>query len=98
MERGQYPIPNKNILTTRTKREPAIATGHTSMSPNPQPEPDRDQLEAATDQAIAVCGGGARDAVKALIFASEFLESEVCELTLNRRPSRPYTSYKTADP
>jgi stage V sporulation protein SpoVS len=49
------------------------------MSVNPQPEPDRDRLEAATDQAIAACGG-ARDAVKALIVANEFLESEVCEL------------------
>ena len=45
---------------------------------NPQPELDR--LEAATDQAIAACGGNARDAVKALIVANEFLESEVCEL------------------
>jgi hypothetical protein len=41
-------------------------------------EPDR--LEVATDQAIAACGGNARDAVKALIVANEFLESEVCEL------------------
>ena len=45
---------------------------------NPQPEPDR--LEAAADEAIAACGGNARDAVKALIVANEFLESEVCEL------------------
>ena len=43
-----------------------------------QAEPDR--LEAATEQAIAACGGNARDAVKALIVANEFLESEVCEL------------------
>jgi hypothetical protein len=42
--------------------------------------PDPDRLEAATDQAIAACGGNARDAVKALIIANEFLESEVCEL------------------
>ena len=42
--------------------------------------PDPDQLEAATDQAIAACGGNARDAVKALIVANEFLETEVCEL------------------
>ena len=42
--------------------------------------PDPDQLEAATDQAIAACGGNARDAVKALIVANDFLESEVCEL------------------
>jgi hypothetical protein len=48
------------------------------MSANPQPEPDR--LEVATDQAITACGGNARDAVKALIVANEYLESEVCEL------------------
>jgi hypothetical protein len=48
--------------------------------PNKQPTSDPDQLEAVTDQAIAACGGDARDAVKALIVANEFLESEVCEL------------------
>jgi hypothetical protein len=37
-------------------------------------------LEAATDQAIAASGGNARDAVKTLILANEYLESEVCEL------------------
>jgi hypothetical protein len=42
------------------------------------PEPDR--LEAATDHAIAACGGNARDAVKALILANEFLEAQVREL------------------
>ncbi len=47
-------------------------------APNPQPELDR--LEAAADQAIAACGGDVRDALKALIVANEFLESEVCEL------------------
>jgi hypothetical protein len=41
-------------------------------------EPDR--LEAATDEAIAACGGDARDAVKALIVANEFLEAQVEEL------------------
>jgi hypothetical protein len=45
------------------------------MSANPQPEPDR--LEVATDRAIAACGGDARDAVKALIVANEFLEAQV---------------------
>jgi len=39
-----------------------------------------DRLEAATDEAIAACGGNVRDAVKALIVANEFLELEVCEL------------------
>jgi hypothetical protein len=46
--------------------------------PECQPEPDR--LEIATDQAIAACGGDARQAVKALIVASEFLEAEVKQL------------------
>jgi hypothetical protein len=51
------------------------------MSANLQPDPDdRDRLEAATDEAIVACGGDARDAVKALILANEFLEKEVCEL------------------
>jgi stage V sporulation protein SpoVS len=46
----------------------------------PDPPAVADRLEAATDQAIAACDGNARDAVKALIVANEFLESEVCEL------------------
>jgi hypothetical protein len=46
----------------------------------PNPEADSDQLEAATDQAIAACGGNARDAVKALIVATEFLEAEMKQL------------------
>ena len=46
----------------------------------PNFQADADQLEAATDQAIAACGGNAREAVRALIVANEFLESEVCEL------------------
>jgi hypothetical protein len=44
------------------------------------PQGDADQLEASTDQAIAACFGDAREAVKALIVANEFLETEVCEL------------------
>jgi hypothetical protein len=47
-------------------------------APNSQANADR--LEAATDQAIATCGGDARDAVKALIVANEFLEAQVEEL------------------
>jgi hypothetical protein len=46
----------------------------------PNLQADADQLEAATDQAIAACGGNAREAVRALIVANEYLESEVCEL------------------
>jgi hypothetical protein len=46
----------------------------------PQIHTEQDRFEAAADEAIAACGGDARDAVKALIVANEFLESEVCEL------------------
>jgi hypothetical protein len=38
----------------------------------PNPQSDADQLEAAADQAIAACGGDAREAVKALLVANEF--------------------------
>jgi hypothetical protein len=48
--------------------------------PKSQPTSEPDRLEAATDQAIAACGGNARDAVKALIVANEFLEGRVAEL------------------
>jgi hypothetical protein len=37
------------------------------------------QLDAAADQAIAACGGDAREAVKALLVANEFLEREIEE-------------------
>jgi hypothetical protein len=52
------------------------------MPQNAAPDPPAvaDQLEAATDEAIAACGGNAREAVRALIVANEFLESEVREL------------------
>jgi hypothetical protein len=49
-----------------------------SAAPNPQADADR--LEAAADEAIAACRGNVRDALKAMIVANEFLESEVCEL------------------
>jgi hypothetical protein len=68
-------------LTTGTKQEQypdRRQRALNSMSPDPQPQPD--QLELATDQAIAACGGDARQAVKALIVANEYLEQEVCEL------------------
>lgn len=40
---------------------------------------DAGRLDAAVDQAIAVCGGNAREAVEALIVANEFLEREIEE-------------------
>ena len=47
--------------------------------PNPE-QSDTDPLEAAADQAIATCGGDAREAVKALIVANHFLETELEKL------------------
>ena len=45
-------------------------------------EPNRqdDGLEAAVDQAIAACDGDMRAAIRALIVANNYLESEVGEL------------------
>ena len=43
--------------------------------PNPE-QSDADQLEAAADLAIATCGGDAREAIKALIVANHFFETE----------------------
>jgi len=37
-------------------------------------------LEAAVDQAIAACDGDMRAAIRALIVANNYLESEVAEL------------------
>ena len=51
------------------------------MSSRSQPETEVDDgLEAAVDQAIAACGGDLRSAVRALIVANEYLETEVGEL------------------
>jgi hypothetical protein len=51
------------------------------MSSGSQPNAqDADGLDAAVDQAIAVCGGDMRSTIRALIVANEYLESEVTEL------------------
>lgn len=36
-----------------------------------------DELEAATDETIALCGGDARAAVRALLVANAYLEDEL---------------------
>jgi len=46
------------------------------LKPNEQ---DNGQ-EAAVNQAIAVCDGDMREAIRALIVANNFLESEISEL------------------
>ena len=45
-----------------------------------RPNQRDDGLEAAVDEAIAACGGDPRAAVRALIVANNFLESEMAEL------------------
>ena len=51
------------------------------MSSGSQPNAqDTDGLEAAVDQAIAARGGDMRSAIRALIVANEYLETEVGEL------------------
>jgi len=41
---------------------------------------DDDGLETAIDQAIAACDGDMRSAIRALIVANNYLESEISEL------------------
>jgi hypothetical protein len=48
-------------------------------SSEPSAQPD-DGLESAVDQAISACGGDVRATIRALIAASDYLESEVGEL------------------
>jgi hypothetical protein len=50
------------------------------MSSVSQPNEQDDGLEAAVDQAIAVCDGDMRAAVRAPIVANIHLESEIAEL------------------
>jgi hypothetical protein len=42
--------------------------------------PQTDPYEQACDQAIAMCDGNLRSAIKALIMVSEYLEAELHEL------------------
>jgi stage V sporulation protein SpoVS len=65
----------KGLEHNRNKRvRPAMAANLEPESAHP------DRLETAADQAIAACGGSAREAVKALIVANEFLEAQGAEL------------------
>ena len=59
------------------------------MSCVSQPDEQDDGLEAAVYQAIAVCDGDPRAAVRALIVANNFLESEISEL--KKAVSHAYT-------
>lgn len=63
---------------------PSLTTDQ-AMSSSSQPKSDAkseasDALEAAVDQAISACDGDLRAAIRALIVANDYLESEVAEL------------------
>jgi hypothetical protein len=59
------------------------------MSSVSEPKEQDDRLEDAVDQAIAACEGDSRAAVRALIVANHFLESEMAEL--KKAVSHAYT-------
>jgi hypothetical protein len=59
------------------------------MSSVSKPNEQDDGLDAAVEQAIAVCDGDMRAAIRALIVANNFLESEISEL--KKAVSRAYT-------
>jgi hypothetical protein len=46
----------------------------------PETTPEVADLDLAADQAIAACGGDARETVKALLVANDFLERQLDEL------------------
>lgn len=59
------------------------------MSSASKPNEQDDELDAAVEQAIAVCNGDMRGAIRALIVANNFLESEISEL--KKAVSHAYT-------
>ena len=50
------------------------------MAESAAPFATNDHYEQACDQAIAMCGGNLRGAIKALIMANEYMEAELQEL------------------
>jgi len=59
------------------------------MSSVSKPNEQDDGLEAAVDQAIALCDGDIRATVRALIVTNNYLESEITEL--KKSVSHAYT-------
>jgi len=59
------------------------------MSSVLKPNEQDDELEAAVEQAIAVCDGDPRAAIRALIVANSLLESEIADL--RKAVSHAYT-------
>jgi len=57
-------------------------------STSEQPGPAPTDLDAATDQAMAACGGDARETMKTLIVANDFLEASSTGSGGRCRPAR----------
>jgi hypothetical protein len=68
----------KNINFVTTRYSPAKA--EVFAMAEFVPLASNDHYEQACDQAIAMCGGNMRGAIKALIMANEYLEHELEEL------------------
>jgi hypothetical protein len=75
----------------------------TNPAPSDSPEPDpAEALEAEIDQAISLCGGDVRAALRATLIANAYLEAEIERLTEAvssgfargriRRPAKPRSS------
>jgi hypothetical protein len=77
------------------------ATGRTAMSEPVHIFPN-DPYERACDQAIAMCNGSTRGAIKALIMANEYLETELQELQASVSKgftrARPSEAGESAEP
>ena len=70
---SQGPNDFRNWHISDMARCPALVR-YARQSGHPQ------RLDAAADQAVAACGGDAREAVKALIVANHFLETDLEKL------------------
>jgi hypothetical protein len=66
-------------LSSSPQSIPQAESKDFAMSEAAQPS-DNHRYEQACDQAIMMCGGNMRGAIKALIMANEYLENEVQEL------------------
>jgi hypothetical protein len=84
MERGQYRMPYRNGLTTRTEKEhyPGAAfkdNYRATRSPKAIQRPNRTGSKRLPTKPSRACGGDARQAVKALLVTTEFLETQIAE-------------------
>lgn len=59
------------------------------MSSVSKPNEQDEELDTAVEQAVALCGGDMRAAVRALIASNNYLESEISEL--KKAVSHAYT-------